>query len=147
MGEQPSIELQKARETQFTNNIDAFMRYEFYALDTTMRADVTLEMPGSSPLAGTYRGLADVGRCLAALRHSLRPRQEGIAFNHTRRDQMIVSHPLTVVGPRHNAEMTIRTWVRYHEDGRMAAIEVEPEDLPLFDHVLKTVQIPPNPSD
>jgi ketosteroid isomerase-like protein len=36
--------------------MDAFIRRDFSVIDETMRPDVTLELPGSSWLAGTYRG-------------------------------------------------------------------------------------------
>lgn len=75
---------------------------------------------------------------LLALRKALRPHREDITFRHGE-DQMVVLHGLTVMGPRHQAEMTISTWVRYDRDGRMAALDVMPGDLPLFDHILSSV--------
>jgi hypothetical protein len=130
--------VESLREAQFLSNMDAFQRHDFYSIDRTMRPDVTLTMPGTSWLAGTHSGHEAVSRFLLALREALQPDREGIIFRHGD-DQMVVLHDLTVAGPRHQAEMTISTWVRYDRDGRMAALDVMPGDLPLFDHILNSV--------
>jgi ketosteroid isomerase-like protein len=46
---------QREREAQFARSMDAFIRRDFSVIDETMQPDVTLEMPGSSWLAGTYQ--------------------------------------------------------------------------------------------
>jgi ketosteroid isomerase-like protein len=46
--------VQYAREIQFLENIDAFMRRDFAALEAAWRPDVVMTLPGSSWLAGTY---------------------------------------------------------------------------------------------
>lgn len=130
-----------AREAQFVVNIDAFMRYDFYVIDHSMRTDVILKMPGTSRFAGVHEGIPEVGRCLAGLRHALRPERQDIKFQH-KANQMTVTHGLRVVGPRETAEMAIRTHVFFDEDGQMSMIQVEPEDIALFDETLNTVLSP-----
>jgi hypothetical protein len=130
--------LESLREAQFLSNMDAFLRHDFYSIDRTMRPDVTLTMPGTSWVAGSHSGHQSVSRVLLGLRTALRPEREGISFRHGE-DQMIVLHSLTVSGPKHEAEMTISTWVRYDRDGRISSLDILPGDLPLFDHILTTV--------
>jgi hypothetical protein len=130
--------LESLREAQFLSNMDAFLRHDFYSIDRTMRPDVTLTMPGTSWVAGSHSGHRAVSRVLLGLRTALRPEREGISFRHGE-DQMIVLHSLTVSGPKHEAEMTISTWVRYDRDGRISSLDILPGDLPLFDHILTTV--------
>ena len=116
----------------------AFMRRDFAAIDRTMRPDVVMELPGSSWLAGTYRGYDEASRCILGLRQVLDSAERGISFLHEG-DQMIVRHDSTVHGPMHEVEMTLRVRIRYDSDGKAEAISVEPDDIGLFDHVLNVV--------
>ena len=52
---------------------------------------------------------------------------------------MIVRHDITVHGPNHEVEMTLRVRARFDEQGKVESITVEPDDLGLFDHVLNAV--------
>lgn len=143
MGAHPtSMGRRAAREAQFARNIVAFMSQDFSTINGSMRSDLVLEVPGSSWLAGTYRGLEEVGDCLRALRRALRPQHDDISFRHGD-DEMLVSHGLTVVGPRHSAQMIVNTWVRYDEDDKMAELSMVPSDLGLFDHVINTLKPEP----
>jgi hypothetical protein len=55
MEAQPKSELQVQREAQFIQDIGAFVRRDFEAIERKMRSDVLMQFPGSSWLAGTYR--------------------------------------------------------------------------------------------
>jgi hypothetical protein len=99
------------REAQFIANIGAFMRRDFDAIERLMRPDVVMELPGSSWLSGTYGGFAEVGRCVVALRRVLESDHSRISFLHEG-DQMIVRHDITVHGPNHDVEMTLRVRAR-----------------------------------
>jgi ketosteroid isomerase-like protein len=127
--------LSQQREERFIEGVGAFMRRDFAALEALWRPDVLMHLPGSSWLAGTYRGPEDVGRCILGLRQVLDTSERQLSFLHER-DHMIVSHRLTLHGPSHEVEMSFAIAVSYHPDGRMASVSVEPEDLGLFDHVL-----------
>ena len=93
--------VQQEREAQFARNMDAFIRRDFSVIDETMRPDVTLELPGSSWLAGTYRGLEAVSRGVIALRQ---------VFNSDKR--------LVTSGPRHEVEMNLGVRIGYDEQGK-----------------------------
>jgi len=123
------------RESRFLENMAAFMRHDFDAIERSMRPDAVIELPGSSWLAGTYGGYEDVGRCIVGLRRVLDSDRSRVSFLHEG-DQMIVRHDITVHGPMHDVEMILRVKVRFGDDGMMASITVEPDDLGLFDHVL-----------
>ena len=127
--------LQNERETQFIQGIGDFIRRDFDALERTMRSDVVITVPGSSWLAGAYRGFDEAGRCILGLRHVLDSSDKRISFLHEG-DQMIVRHDIMVHGPKHRVEMTLLVRVRFDSDGKAQSISVEPEDLGLFDHVL-----------
>jgi ketosteroid isomerase-like protein len=130
--------VQYAREIQFLENIDAFMRRDFAALEAAWRPDVVMTLPGSSWLAGTYEGYDDVSRGVLGLRQVLDSEQKQITFLHEG-DQMIVRHDIEVHGSMHVVEMTLRVRMRYDEGGKVEAILVEPEDIGLFDHVVNVV--------
>ena len=131
------LRVQEEREAQFARNIDAFIRRDFGVIEETMRPDVTLEMPGSSWVAGTYRGLEEVARGVVALRQVFNSDTRLITFLHER-DQMLVRHAINVSGPRHDVEMNLGVRIRYDEQGKFATIDVEPADIDLFDYVVNS---------
>jgi len=135
MDAQPKSDLQIQREAQFVQDVGAFVRRDFEAIERNMRSDVVMHLPGSSWLAGTYRGLEEVGRCVLGLRHVLDSSEDHITFLHEG-DQMILRHVITVHGPQHQVDMTLLVRVRFGADGKAESISVEPADLGLFDHVL-----------
>lgn len=137
MDDQPKSELQIQREAQFIENMGAFMRRDFATVEAAWRPDVLMEMPGSSWLAGTHRGVNDVSRCILGLRQVLASEDRRTTFLHEG-DQMIVRHDIMVHGPEHIVEMTLRVRVRYDPEGKAVGIYLEPDDLGLFDHVLNT---------
>jgi hypothetical protein len=130
--------VQYAREIQFLENMGAFMRRDFAALEAAWRPDVVMTLPGSSWLAGTHEGYDDVSRCVLGLRQVLDSEQKRTTFLHEG-DQMIVRHDIVVHGPLHVVEMTLLVRVRYDEGGKAEAISLEPDDLGLFDHVLNAM--------
>ena len=129
--------VQQEREAQFVRNIDAFIRRDFGVIEETMRPDVTLEMPGSSWLAGTYQGLESVGRGVVALRQVFNSDKRLVTFLHEG-DQMVVRHAINVSGPRHDVEMNLGVRIGYDEQGKFATIHVEPADIDLFDYVVNS---------
>ena len=135
MDVQPKSDLQAQREARFVQDVGAFVRRDFEVIERNMRSDVVMQIPGSSWLAGTYRGLADVGRTVLGLRHVLDSSEDHITFLHEG-DQMIVRHDIMVHGPKHQVGMTLLIRVRFGADGKSESISVEPSDLGLFDHVL-----------
>ncbi len=103
-----------------------------------MQADVVLQLDGSSPLAGTYRGIEEVGPFVVALRSVLDTGRSSVSFLHAG-DQMIVRHQISVHGPSHAAEMVLLQRFTFDgPTGKLARITVEPEDAGLFDYVVQT---------
>jgi ketosteroid isomerase-like protein len=135
MDAQPKSDLQAQREAQFVQDVGAFVRRDFEAIERKMRSDVVMHLPGSSWLGGTYRGLDEVGRCVLGLRHVLDSSEDHITFLHEG-DQMIVRHDIMVHGPKHQVAMTLLIRFRFGADGKTESISVEPSDQGLFDHVL-----------
>ena len=129
--------VQAQREAQFGQNMAAFMRRDFETIEATWRLDVVMEMPGTSWLAGTHRGLKDVSRAVLGLRQVLASDDRRTTFLHEG-DHMIVRHDVMVHGPEHVVEMTLRVRLQYDREGRVESIDLEPEDLGLFDHVVNT---------
>ena len=129
--------VREEREAQFARNMDAFIRRDYSVIDATMRADVVLEMPGSSWLAGTYRGLAEVSRSVVALRQVFNSDKKLVTFLHGG-DHMVVRHAIAVSGPHHDVEMNLSVRIGYDEEGKFATINVEPSDLGLFDYVVNS---------
>jgi hypothetical protein len=125
------------REGRFLDGVGAFMRRDFEALGRTMNPDIEMVFPGTSWLAGTYRGAEQVMRCILALRHVLDSNDDRISFLHEG-GRMVVRHDITLHGPLHEVEMTFLIHLSFDTDGRVKSVGVEPEDLRLFDHVLST---------
>jgi hypothetical protein len=132
-----SSSLRREREARFIEGVRAFIRRDFDALERTMRPDVVLRLPGSSWLAGTYRGPEEVGRCILGLRQVLDSAEDRVSYLHEG-DQMIATHEIGVHGPFHDLKMTFSVGISFDSDERVSTISIEPADLGLFDHVLKT---------
>jgi ketosteroid isomerase-like protein len=130
--------LQADREAQFAQNLDAFVRRDFALIESAMRADVTLRLPGSSWLAGTYHGLEDVTQSIADIRSVFVSDRKAVTFVH-QGDTMIVRHAITIGGdPQDEVEMTMYISITYDVDGRFKSIDVVPVDLGLFDFVVNS---------
>jgi hypothetical protein len=130
-------DLYRARETRFTEGITAFVERDFEALQDRMSADVTMHVPGSSGFAGTFRGPDAVGRCIVGLRRVFEAGTGKTAFVHDR-DGMVVSHEISIHGAMHDVPMVVTFAIGYDADERVRTIAVEPQDLGLFDHVLRS---------
>jgi ketosteroid isomerase-like protein len=129
--------VQLARDAQFSAALAAFQRRDFETVEASWRPDIVMEMPGTSWLAGKHEGFEDVSRCVTGLRHVLASEYVLTMFLHEG-DQMVVRHDITVHGPKHAAEMRLRVKIRYDSEGKAESIDLEPDDLGLFDHVLNT---------
>jgi len=132
--------LHSDRECLFAELLAAFGRRDHATIRAAMRPDVVLVLPGSSPIAGAHKGIAEVGHFVAALRMVLETgRNNGeISFLHEG-DDMIVRHQVSVLGPRHTAEMVLRQRFTFDgAGGKLASITVEPEDEGLFDYVVQS---------
>jgi ketosteroid isomerase-like protein len=131
-------QLHADREAVFVELLAAFGRRDIAVIRAAMRTDVVLELPGTSPLAGTHRGIEEVAHFVAALRMVLGTGRHRISFEHEG-DEMVVRHQVSVYGPKHAAEMVLRQRFTFDSDvGKLASITVEPEDQGLFDYVLHT---------
>jgi hypothetical protein len=132
-----SERVRRDREARFSEGVSAFIRRDFEAIGKTMRPDVVMRIPGWSWLAGSYRGPEEVGRCILSLRQVLDSSEDRISFLHDE-DQVIVTHEIKLHGALHHIDMTFTIRVSYDTDERVKSISVEPADLGLFDHVLKS---------
>jgi len=133
-----SDQLDAEREAIFVELLAAFGRRDLDVIRAAMRADVVLVLPGSSPLAGTHRGIEEVAHFVSALRMVLGTGRHQISFEH-QGDEMVVRHQVSVYGPQHAAEMVLRQRFTFDRSvGKLASITVEPEDQGLFDYVLHT---------
>lgn len=138
MRAQPKTDLQSEREGLFVRLVEAYRQRDFGVIEEAVRPDVVLKLPGSSWLAGTYRGHEAFGRYVLAIRQVLRAAEKPSRYHH-RGNEMTVEHDVVVSGPKHVAEMMVRIRVRFDEDDKAASVLVEPDDLGLFDHVVNTV--------
>jgi hypothetical protein len=140
-----SAELQRERETRFIEGVGAFIRRDFEAMERAMRPDVVMRLPGSSWLAGTYRGPEEVARCILGLRHVLESSEDHATFVH-HDDRMVVHHDIRLHGPLHDLEMSFSVAIGYDTDERVVSVDVEAADPGLFDHVLQTAILAPDSS-
>ena len=132
-------QLNSDREAIFAALLPAFGRRDDDVILTAMSRDVVLELPGASALAGTYRGIDEVGRFMTQLRWVLETGGHEVSFEHDG-DQMLIRHQVAVRGPQHVAGMVL--YQRFTFDapsGKIVSITVEPEDRGLFDYLIHTV--------
>ena len=129
--------LNSEREALFAELLAAFGRRDHEVIRAAMRSDVVLQLDGSSPLAGTYRGLGEVGPFVVALRTVLDTGRSSVSFLHS--GDQISSGIDLVHGPSHAAEMILLQRFTFDgPTGKLARITVEPEDAGLFDYVVQT---------
>jgi ketosteroid isomerase-like protein len=137
MGTHLTREAEVEREALFAQLLGAFMRRDYRPIERAMRRNVRLELPGSSPLAGIHRGYEAVRRYIVDTRAVLRASGKPVTFVHDE-DQMLVINEVLVSGPQHEVEMMLRLRLRFDRSGKITTVLVEPTDLGLFDHVLRT---------
>ena len=131
-------QLDSDREAIFAALLAAFGRRDDDVILTAMSRDVVLELPGASALAGTYRGIDEVGRIMSQLRWVLETGRHQVFFEHDG-DQMLIRHHVAVRSPQHVAGMIL--FQRFTFDapsGKIVSITVEPEDRGIFDYVVHT---------
>jgi ketosteroid isomerase-like protein len=131
-------QLNSDREAIFAELLAAIGRRDDEVILTAMSRDVVLQLPGTSALAGTYRGIDEVGRFMSQLRWVLETGRHEVSFEHDG-DQMLIRHQVAVRGPQHVAGMVL--FQRFTFDapsGKIVSITVEPEDRGLFDYVVHT---------
>ncbi len=85
-------QLNSDREAIFAELLAAFGRRDNEVILAAMSGDVVLELPGTSALAGTYRGIDEVGRFVSQLRSVLDTGQHEVSFEHDG-DQMLDPPP------------------------------------------------------
>jgi hypothetical protein len=127
--------MQDDREALFGRLSAAYAARDFAVIERSLRPDVVLHIPGSSPFAGEHAGEVTVARLLVGLRRFLDPGAPSIAYTHEG-DVMIASQMVSVSGPQHRVEMELKVMIRFDDDGRVAAAYVQPSDVGLFDHVV-----------
>jgi len=131
-------QLNSDREAIFAALLEAFGRRDDDVILTAMSRDVVLELPGTSALAGTYRGTDEVGRFMSQLRWVLGTGRHEVSFEHDG-DQMLIRHQVAVRGPQHVAGMVLFQRFTFNApSGKIVSIMVEPEDRGLFDYVVHT---------
>lgn len=123
------------RETLVTRLATDFAQRDFRTIERAMRDDVVLDLPGSSPFAGEYHGHESVGKFLLGIRQFVISDEPLFTFVHDA-DSTTASHGISVAGPHHLAEMTLRITLTFDREERISAVHVEPSDPGLFTHVI-----------
>ena len=129
--------LRSDREAALVDLASAYQRRDLPVFEAAVSPDMALTLAGSSRLAGTYHGYESFGRYLEVLREVLRSAGKPITFTHDE-DEMTFRQVMVVMGPDHDAEMTLVVTMRYDEGNRIQSFLVQPQDQGLFDHVVNT---------
>src|SRR4026209_2177356 len=98
-----------------------------------MREDVVLDLTRSSPFAGEDPGHESVGKFVLGIRQFVISKDPTFTFVHSGAS-MIASHEITVAGPNHLVEMTLRLTIIFDREERISVMQVEPSDPGLFTH-------------
>lgn len=131
-------QLNSDREAIFAELLAALARRDDGVILAAMSGDIVLELPGTSALAGTYRGIDEVGHVVIALRSVLDTGQHEMSFEHEG-DQMLVRDQVSMHGPQHVAGMIVLQRFTFDApSGKIVSITVQPEDRGLFDYVVHT---------
>jgi ketosteroid isomerase-like protein len=130
-------QIQLEREATLVDLASAYQRRDLPVFEAAVSPDMALTLAGTSRLAGTYHGYASFGRYLEVLREVLRSAGKPISFTHDE-NEMTFRQVMVVMGPDHDAEMTLVVTMRYDDDNRIQSFLVQPQDQGLFDHVVNT---------
>lgn len=130
-------QIQLDREATLVDLASAYQRRDLAVFEAAVSPDMALTLAGTSRLAGTYHGYDSFGRYLEVLREVLRSAGKPITFTHDE-NEMTFRQVMVVMGPDHDAEMTLVVTMRYDDDNRIQSFLVQPQDLGLFDHVVNT---------
>ena len=130
-------QIQLDREATLVDLANAYQRRDLAVFEAAVSPDMALTLAGGSRLAGTYWGYDSFGRYLQVLREVLRSAGKPITFTHGD-NEMTFRQIMIVMGPEHEAEMTLVVTMRYDDDNRIQSFLVQPQDQGLFDHVLNT---------
>ena len=126
---------QVQREKLLTRLATAFAQRDFRTIERAMREDVVLDLPGSSPFAGEHHGHESVGKFLLGIRQFVISTEPVFTFVHSG-SSMTASHEISVAGPHHLVEMTLRLTLTFDREERISSLHVEPSDPGLFTHVI-----------
>jgi hypothetical protein len=123
------------RERLLARLATAFAERDFRTMERAMREDVVLDLPGSSPFAGEHHGHESVGKFLLGIRQFVISKEPLFTFVHSG-NSMTASHEISVAGPNHLVEMTLRLTLIFDREERISSLHVEPSDPGLFTHVI-----------
>jgi len=127
---------QVQREKLVSRLATAFAERDFRTIERAMREDVVLDLPGSSPFAGEHHGQESVGKFLLGIRQFVISKDPTFTFVHSGAASMTAGHEITVAGPNHLVEMTLRLTINFDREERISVMHVEPSDPGLFTHVI-----------
>ena len=130
-------QIQLDREATLVDLASAYQRRDLPVFEAAVSPDMALTLAGTSRLAGTYRGYDSFGRYLQVVREVLRSAGKPITFTHGE-NEMTFRQVMVVMGPDHDAEMTLVVTMRYDDANRIQSFLVQPQDQGLFDHVINT---------
>jgi hypothetical protein len=145
-----------AHEGIFGHVAIAFVQGDVGILRRPTREDVVLTLVGSSPLAGTHRGCDAVARLAIGLGRFVTCTSHLIRFAHDG-DRMTAHRDIAIRGQLHRVEMTLHASFSFDRSDRISAVQIEPSDPGLFDHVISvemggetgsaSIRIPDLPED
>ena len=120
------------RESLLTQLTSAFARKDNVQILKAMRADVDIEVPGESPLAGKHQGAEAVDRFLSALRLVFAAEGAPSEYHHAG-NEMVLTQTL-----RARAALWEHHYrIVFDQDGRIERIVFEPNDVAGFDRLVK----------
>jgi ketosteroid isomerase-like protein len=125
----------EAHEGIFGHASIAFVQGDARMLRSLTREDVVLTLAGSSPLAGTHLGRDAVARLAIALRRYVTCTSHLIRFAHDG-DRMTAHRDIAIRGHKHRVEMTLHASFSFDRSDRIRAVQIEPSDPGLFDHLI-----------
>jgi ketosteroid isomerase-like protein len=125
----------EAHEGIFGHVVIAFVQGDFGMMRSLMREDVVLTLVGSSPLAGTHHGRDAVARLAIGLGRYVMCTSHQIRFAHDG-DRMTAHREIAIRAHLHHVEMTLHASFSFDRSDRIGAVQIEPSDPGLFDHVI-----------
>jgi hypothetical protein len=127
-------EIRVSREASFTRLVAAFMRKDYDELQDAMSPHVSMELLGSSPLAGWYQTHEDVSRYLVQIGSVLRPSPRPMSYAHEGKWMLVTSE--VIVGEDEAITLSLR--IKFDGEDRVCEILVQSPDQPGFDAALRS---------
>jgi hypothetical protein len=120
---------------RFRELLAGFEANDFGGYERAFAPEATLEILGTSPIAGTYRGLTQIVQKTASFRRWIEPGTVEIVVEDERERSLVITEDAALRPEFGGRQMRFDAAVAFDADGRITRVVFSPQD-PEFDRVV-----------